>query len=181
MCCCTLPLRSKFQFTPLREGRLRAPVSGCVNIKFQFTPLREGRHRGTRRHKREYQFQFTPLREGRPGVDLSDVVMNYISIHAPAGGATAVLDGGELVNNISIHAPAGGATRDSVACVSCGLFQFTPLREGRPRPRLAYTLTPNFNSRPCGRGDAYKLTPKLHRSYFNSRPCGRGDATKWPF
>ena len=34
----------KFQFTPLREGRLYANGILAFDIEFQFTPLREGRH-----------------------------------------------------------------------------------------------------------------------------------------
>ena len=33
----------KFQFTPLREGRPRAPARQAARTLFQFTPLREGR------------------------------------------------------------------------------------------------------------------------------------------
>ena len=33
------------------------------------------------------------------------------------------------------------------------LFQFTPLREGRPSPAANQMSGTNFNSRPCGRGD----------------------------
>ena len=42
---------SKFQFTPLREGRrgVISPLSSCV--LFQFTPLREGRRRWRRKRK----------------------------------------------------------------------------------------------------------------------------------
>ena len=32
-----------FQFTPLREGRLKSLASACSATVFQFTPLREGR------------------------------------------------------------------------------------------------------------------------------------------
>ena len=32
-----------FQFTPLREGRLREKVAKFLDTIFQFTPLREGR------------------------------------------------------------------------------------------------------------------------------------------
>ena len=33
------------------------------------------------------------------------------------------------------------------------IFQFTPLREGRPLPLFHRTLRIYFNSRPCVRGD----------------------------
>ena len=62
-----LPLRpaQKFQFTPLREGRLRRRASSCSGGVFQFTPLREGRPAVLRVVFFRFVFQFTPLREGR--------------------------------------------------------------------------------------------------------------------
>ena len=59
-----------------------------------------------------------------------------ISIHAPAGGATGTHGKPETARTISIHAPAGGAT---VAVAA---------------PRRVHV---DFNSRPCGRGDARVL------------------------
>ena len=78
----------KFQFTPLREGRLacsgvlwrlwhfnsrpsaRGDASGGLSrrpdSRFQFTPLREGRRDAQAPPRKEGIFQFTPLREGRP-------------------------------------------------------------------------------------------------------------------
>ena len=77
----------KFQFTPLREGRLNIVHTPFTRISFQFTPLREGRHFLRVGHNlpviisihapprgatfsgvcccHTIQFQFTPLREGR--------------------------------------------------------------------------------------------------------------------
>ncbi len=54
-----------------------------------------------------------------------------ISIHAPAGGATAVAatQGEDLT--ISIHAPAGGATSQRYAALLSIEFQSTRLREAR--------------------------------------------------
>ena len=56
------------------------------------------------------------------------------------------------------------------------IFQFTPLREGRPswmhrRRRIMY-----FNSRPSARGDYCVRLCHVIRVYFNSRPSARGDA-----
>ena len=56
----------------------------------------------------------------------------FISIHAPAGGATGWGEEILPINEISIHAPAGGATSFSELKESLSIFQFTPLREGRP-------------------------------------------------
>ena len=37
------------------------------------------------------------------------------------------------------------------------IFQFTPLREGRQRARAVAGVQADFNSRPCGRGDAWSV------------------------
>ena len=99
-------------------------------------------------------FQFTPLREGRRKERNGNGLGRPISIHAPAGGATVNIDplGGEGL--ISIHAPAGGATARLAGLFAPTIFQFTPLREGRPeRVRPPAQARIYFNSRPCGRGD----------------------------
>ena len=59
-------------------------------------------------------FLLTPLREGRRKDKHDKVKKEFISTHAPAGGATlaiilALADG--II--ISTHAPAGGATRSN--------------------------------------------------------------------
>ena len=52
----------------------------------------------------------------------------YISIHAPAGGATpAVHVGQSIQQSISIHAPAGGATpRVGARMQSCAISIHAP-------------------------------------------------------
>ena len=56
--------------------------------------------------------------------------------------------------DISIHAPPRGATHGAQFERADGhLFQFTPLREGRPAPRQGKRHAPYFNSRPSARGD----------------------------
>ena len=79
---------TKFQFTPLREGRPLSAVLVLVVYQFQFTPLREGRRIALPIICATPIFQFTPLREGRHATDGYFYRWGYISIHAPAGGAT---------------------------------------------------------------------------------------------
>ena len=63
-----------------------------------------------------------------------------------------------------------------VPSLSAGLFQFTPLREGR-RVVIFFLLSFSyFNSRPSARGDARGGVYLPHGGYFNSRPSARGDA-----
>ena len=121
-----------FQFTPLREGRPAAAAQLPGRQQFQFTPLREGRRsvRGKRRYRAK--FQFTPLREGRHKGQHFISCQLGISIHAPPRGATPPLRCQVRLPAISIHAPPRGATgTPSTMIPQRGLFQFTPLREGR--------------------------------------------------
>ena len=103
---------------------------------------------------------------------------------------------------ISIHAPPRGATYEAQATYAQSIFQFTPLREGRPalarRQRISATY---FNSRPSARGDVsrkwfslpvllFQFTPlregrlgqnaeERRGTYFNSRPSARGDGKRY--
>ena len=175
-----------FQFTPLREGR-RAVVHLLHNqvAQFQFTPLREGRHyiSGKRRHCRSdfnsrpsargdahsaavrcfsAAFQFTPLREGRLFRRLSNVKKHYFNSRPSARG-DARLVGCAQAPPISIHAPPRGATRALLVARKLHLFQFTPLREGRPKREEKNSHTPYFNSRPSARGDEQVLPRRFCR------------------
>ena len=173
--CRLASMRVRFQFTPLREGRLydqngkmlgvlisiHAPPRGATrptesvvylpNV-FQFTPLREGRPAASLRHKAPLRFQFTPLREGRPMVTVEQVEIY-----------------------ISIHAPPRGATRAVMEYILARQFQFTPLREGRPHRPAAQAELHYFNSRPSARGDTLPIPSMASLTYFNSRPSARGD------
>ena len=76
---------------------------------------------------------------------------NSISIHAPTRGATGIgPDGRIALYVISIHAPTRGATYKALEALPCsGIFQFTPLREGRPETLPA----------PIGNGIGFQFTP----------------------
>ena len=143
-------------------------------------------------------FQFTPLREGRPADGAAPSAASIISIHAPPRGATHSQQKlllrmmnfnsrpsarGDVKSlsvhsdrKISIHAPPRGATKRCYMANMAWIFQFTPLREGRPAQRSAPTATTlYFNSRPSARGDAASSGRQLYPLYFNSRPSARGD------
>ena len=166
----------------------------------QFTPLREGRRDAQAVRRLRTQFQFTPLREGRLDARPPDYVPELISIHAPPRGATNEVIRQRKKRNISIHAPPRGATAgsrpqparrgyfnsrpsargDTISTFlpSCtALFQFTPLREGRPHIFSRWRVNAHFNSRPSARGDPCSKWFERSADDFNSRPSARGDST----
>ena len=58
------------------------------------------------------------------------------------------------------------------------LFQFTPLREGRPQADCIRQNLANFNSRPSASGDTSTQRRAIWTRHFNSRPSARGDDTR---
>ena len=186
-----------FNSRPSARGDAHSAAVRCFSAAFQFTPLREGRLRGVRESGRRENFNSRPSARGD---DSGDAVQIYdlISIHAPPRGATGHEErigglrddfnsrpsarGDTLVEkvkklpDISIHAPPRGATHCLCFLRPQYSFQFTPLREGRPdcagtrrlRKRISIHAPPRGATRFRGG------TPQ-RPSYFNSRPSARGD------
>ena len=77
---------------------------------------------------------------------------------------------------ISTHAPAGGATSGDDAIFLGGVrFLLTPLREGRRSASSTFSATtPNFYSRPCGRGDPMTSTTTEKTWKFLLTPLREG-------
>ena len=139
--------------SPRTPGRIQisihAPARGATwqdrksgwCFPFQFTPLREGRlTRESAEAALKGDFNSRPCERGDPGSpEDSGKAVQFISIHAPARGATIEDILGDGYDLISIHAPARGAT--AALCHIFGRygFQFTPLREGRPPPMCPWT------------------------------------------
>ena len=189
----------KFQFTPLREGRLEK-----TGIRLDFDISIHAPPRGATRRKsactRAEVFQFTPLREGRRGAMQTYCcdITNFNSRPSARGDGASrrgqpgrcsfqftPLREGRLdvkptatIPDISIHAPPRGATKATKDKKTTRPFQFTPLREGRHfliKPDKSHTQ--DFNSRPSARGDLLWLSDNVCPANFNSRPSARGDRT----
>ena len=150
----------KFQFTPLREGRLILHRQEAVRSLFQFTPLREGR--------RDTPFSFPswatnfnsrPSARGDIGQNAGKRCGIYFNSRPSARGD--VNQGNVLgIICISIHAPPRGATIRTGNCTEILPFQFTPLREGRLPASARLSRSTDFNSRPSARGDCAESRPK---------------------
>ena len=148
-----------FQFTPLREGR-RATATYQRDV-FQFTPLREGRQHTKVGAYKAAIFQFTPLREGRRLLRrLEEQPEKYFNSRPSARG-----DGIQRVRHQSqadfnSRPSARGDTNIFCNPGNRELFQFTPLREGRPRKDGGGSRRNDFNSRPSARGDERMRLPR---------------------
>ena len=95
-----------------------------------FNPrTREGCDRDIIKRKRRYQHFNPRTREGCDASKSTDFTGDYISIHAPARGATHIASRAVIGNGISIHAPARGATTtDSIALQSEVISIHAPAR-----------------------------------------------------
>ena len=55
------------------------------------------------------------------------------------------------------------------------MFQFTPLREGRPETKTRKFLFLSFQFTPLREGRPLEDVANMAKMGFNSRPCVRGD------
>ena len=101
-----------------------------------------------------------------------------ISIHAPPRGATLRANRHVVrLDDFNSRPSARGDTFFISRPCFIGLFQFTPLREGRQTPQKFFLRIILFQFTPLreGRPNVYRL--RLVRRHFNSRPSARGDFT----
>ena len=122
------------------------------------------------------EFLLTPLREGRLCLDCCAVLFQRISTHAPAGGATNIVDLDSLpVVLISTHAPAGGATVVSLRQRGlCLISTHAPAGGATQLPCKQIFSVCHFYSRPCGRGDPGSGTVSVHVPLFLLTPLREG-------
>ena len=96
----------------------------------------------------DYLFQSTLPRGERRDLDKLTYLQEYVSIHAPARGATKNDEEGTDESNVSIHAPARGATFSRLAMrFSMTAFQSTLPRGERPfSPQHCHSIAYEFQS-----------------------------------
>ena len=142
---------------------------------FQFTPLREGRRRLRRRRKADGYFNSRPSARGDAARGGFRHPGGYFNSRPSARGDEGERD--TFVGTcISIHAPPRGATVCRLSCSLRPIFQFTPLREGRPVwDKQAETCQKISIHAPPRGATRYSQHHPERRSHFNSRPSARGD------
>ena len=138
---------------PPRGATQQCPIKRSSASKFQFTPLREGRQEGLVAILHLLDFNSRPSARGDANV-YADVAGFPISIHAPPRGATMQELGLDPADTISIHAPPRGATLGKRRRLSA--FQISihaPPRGATSAGGLPTAPAVYFNSRPSARGD----------------------------
>ena len=107
-------------------------------------------------------------------------LLQLVSIHAPAWGATGSYDCSGYASSVSIHAPAWGATLVTVSHINgMDWFQFTRPRGARLTlfPKLDYFI--GFNSRARVGRDSTTFRPFMSCTKFQlTRPRGARLALK---
>ena len=111
---------------------MRRPHRWCTY--FNSRPSARGDEYSASQRFRASIFQFTPLREGRPAHNVRQIRHNHFNSRPSARGDYTGRVTMNALESISIHAPPRGATWSSLRSMLAPTFQFTPLREGRPKP-----------------------------------------------
>ena len=169
---------SRFQVTPLHEGRRKGWSSGSNGSIFQVTPLHEGRLRfvtAPNGHGCPMEFQVTPLHEGRLSSRWDTSARTAYFKSRPYTRGDRKGDGGADTDHISSHAPTRGATRIPALAVVFFLFQVTPLHEGRHATENFVTVVSPFQVTPLHEGRRFQSNQLLFVAHFKSRPYTRGD------
>ena len=193
-----LLLGDKFQFTPLREGRLipkekwqfgrdfnsrpSARGDGAFQATTGCTPYFNSRPSARGDVKTRFDcadswtFQFTPLREGRRSSRHPHVasVFDFNSRPSARGDAGCITVVAVNSNFNSRPSARGDSCVFSILLFIFVKFQFTPLREGRPQGVTFRSLTLNFNSRPSARGDVKRSQPLVMYITFQFTPLREG-------
>ena len=127
---------------------------------------------------RKFHFYSRP-REGGDVVAMLWKYWYWISIHAPAKGATMNLFNLMFHFRISIHAPAKGATRKVIGCtVIFGISIHAPAK-GATKGLFISSLNIGISIHAPAKGATRFCRDWVHNSaYFYSRPREGGDATE---
>ena len=130
---------------------LPSPTSGS---KFQFTPLREGRRRQAKSAGSPRGISIhAPPRGATLLRRLEEQPEKYFNSRPSARGDLTLGQKALKTGAISIHAPPRGATNLRVLQIAIlNKFQFTPLREGRQSNRCIKVFATEFQFTPLREG-----------------------------
>ena len=142
-----------FQFTPPRRGRPPISVEVGAEVNFNSRPREGGDASANALRLPPIYFNSRP-REGGDGLASRFTVRIFISIHAPAKGATGLLQVGNrsTLPYFNSRPREGGDSPLLDLAGDAVIFQFTPPRRGRRTARTARMLSKLFQFTPPRRG-----------------------------
>ncbi len=188
---------SPFRSTPLREGRPSRPPMQRRWWSFDPRPCERGDRSAIWILCRQDCFDPRPCERGDQALASMSADLKrfdprpcergdfhpdegarlvFVSIHAPARGATCGVCGTPARGNVSIHAPARGATTCRLDAAAYGQVSIhAPARGATPRVPCPDRHKGRFDPRPCERGDPADGPILAVANGFDPRPCERGD------
>ena len=169
-----------FNSRPSARGDILIGLISPLRSLFQFTPLREGRR--FRRSAALYDAIYFNSRPSARGDEKSFTcrLSVGISIHAPPRGATQlIVDSVNAYVDFNSRPSARGDGNNACAVLLYKYFNSRPSARGdRMGGKRADDFANYFNSRPSARGDLHPLHIISPSKYFNSRPSARGDCIR---
>ena len=199
---CTLQIVSltRFQFTPLREGRLsrytfdndlpdisiHAPPRGATMLSEQQHPLSwhfnsrpsaRGDSGGGRADWRKHYFNSRPSARGDASPPDRWRSASYFNSRPSARG-DAMMPFSYMNFAISIHAPPRGATLHEKRGKLSGLISIHAPPRGATMTRIGAGLWGQFQFTPLREGRRGASGKTAAGCYFNSRPSARGDCPR---
>ena len=164
-------------FNPRSRERSDVTALGPVLIIIDFNPRSRERSDSSRVNLCLQSLHFNPRsRERSDYAGWNAIEIFYISIHAPARGATTDDEIQEQWCSISIHAPARGATiKRQVNPSSFTISIHAPARGATRFCSSCCCATDYFNPRSRERSDFYLFFNVCHSPDFNPRSRERSD------
>ena len=169
-----------FYSRPCGRGDLQSERTPLLSYNFYSRPCGRGDAERAAVAEAIAEFLLTPLREGRlkGGVVMSPI--NFISTHAPAGGASlyALLQSGGALYFYS--RPCGRGDYSGINGLLRGhIFLLTPLREGRRTSRPVRQKPDRFLLTPLREGRQVLVRVKIHTNHISTH-APAGGATCFP-
>ena len=190
-----------FQFTPLREGRRWRGAPGIARENFNSRPSARGDagaallasrgkisiHAPPRgatiriASKNSFERYFNSRPSARGDVPFVQPLQpSDISIHAPPRGATWATGSVQAARHFNSRPSARGDADANGGIPTPLVFQFTPLREGRPSGLKIARALAHISIHAPPRGATFtESTISCATENFNSRPSARGDGKRY--
>ena len=166
---------SSFNPRPRAGGDAFFAFKFVTQWRFQSTPPRGGRPMPTSLRQWTTAFQSTPPRGGRQFDGACGIVLDVVSIHAPARGATPIAFGMQAIYKFQSTPPRGGRRNSIRIYRQNNGFQSTPPRGGRLKRMKSEIHIYEFQSTPPRGGRRPGRCLCAFGTCFNPRPRAGGD------